>query len=178
MLPRLVAAAAVVLLAAGAATASTPRRVIQGDRSVGPVRLGRATAPDASVRFRDDGVRRLRRRPGSCLVTWPRIGLGVDFGTIGGDPANPCRSGVALVATVTSRAAWRTALSLRVGDSVTRLRRLYGRAALRGSGFDRGWWLVPRHACAEVGGAAYPGLLARVRNGRVAALVARVGVCD
>ena len=43
---------------------------------------------------------------------------------------------------------------------------------------DTGYWLVTRGICAEVGGGSYPGLLARMRNGRVSALVARISVCD
>ena len=43
---------------------------------------------------------------------------------------------------------------------------------------ETGYWLVTRQVCAEVGGGAYPGLLARMRNGRVSALVARSSVCD
>jgi hypothetical protein len=66
---------------------------------------------------------------------------------------------------------WRTSRGLRIGDSVTRLRRLYPRA-----GFHRrplywaGWWLVVR---TSVYGETheYPGLRARVRNGRVTAFV-------
>ena len=81
--------------------------------------------------------------------------------------------------TVTGRAAWRTAVGLRVGDTAARLRKLYPRARLR-TGFagDSGYWLVTRQVCAEVGGGAYPGLLARMRAGRVSALVARSSVCD
>jgi hypothetical protein len=80
--------------------------------------------------------------------------------------------------TVTGRAAWRTALGLRVGDAVARLRSLYPHARLKGQGFDRGYWLVTRQICAEVGGGSYPGLLARVRSGRVSALVAGISICD
>ena len=83
-----------------------------------------------------------------------------------------------LITTVTNRPKWRTALGLRVGDTPARLRSLYPRAHLRGAGEDRGYWLVAREVCAEVGGGSYPGLLARVRNGRVSALVARIAVCD
>lgn len=171
-------AAAVTL--AGAAVAGKPPHVIQGDHSFGGVKLGRTTAPEAAGIFRGEGKRVVRRRPNSCLVSWPRIGLTVDFGTIGSDPANPCVRGAAFVATVTSRSAWRTAVGLRVGDGVPRLQRLYPRATLhRGSlGSDAGRWLITRRLCPTVGGAPYPALLARTQRGRVAALVARVGICD
>jgi hypothetical protein len=37
---------------------------------------------------------------------------------------------------------------------------------------------LARQNCAEVGGGAYPGLLARIRNGRVSVLVAGISICD
>jgi hypothetical protein len=85
-----------------------------------------------------------------------------------------------LIATITSRGSWRTAAGLRVGNSVARLRALYPRAKLRTGSFDprNGYWLLTRHMCAEVGGSPYPGLLARLRAGRVSALVASGTVCD
>ena len=105
-----------------------------------------------------------------------RARLAVTFFTF---EEKPCARGVALIVTVTGRAAWRTAMGLRVGDTAARLRTLYPRARLR-TGFagDSGYWLVTRQVCAEVGGGAYPGLLARMRAGRVSALVARSSVCD
>jgi hypothetical protein len=85
---------------------------------------------------------------------------------------------VLAVLSVTNRPKWRTVLCLRVSDTVARLRSLYPRARLRGTAPERGYWLVTRQICAEVGGGAYPGLLARIRNGRVSALVSRIAVCD
>ncbi len=90
-----------------------------------------------------------------------------------------CQDGVLVTATITSRSAWRTAVGLRVGDSVARLRRLYPRATLHPSSPPwTGYWLVTRRTCAEVGGFPYPGLLARARAGRVTALVAGTAPCD
>ena len=89
----------------------------------------------------------VRRRPNSCLVTWRRIGLTVNFGTIGTDPADPCRAGGAFSATITGRGRWRTALGLRVGDGVARLRVLYPRATLhQGAAFENGYWLLTRRS--------------------------------
>ena len=84
-----------------------------------------------------------------------------------------------LRATVTSRGAWRTAVGLRVGDGVGRLKRLYPRARYRrGPGGSTGYWLVTRRTCELGGRQPYPGLLARVRDGRVAALVAGTTACE
>lgn len=177
---RVAFAAGAAALTTAAATAAPPVHVVQGDRSMGGVRLGRTTAPAAAILFADDGARRIRRRPNSCLVTWPRIGLTIDFGTIGTDPTNPCTGGTAFAVTITSRAAWRTAVGLAVGDPATRLQRLYPRASRRqdASGPWRGYWLVTRRLCPTVGGGTYPALLARTRDGRVTALVASAGICD
>jgi hypothetical protein len=164
---------------AGPATAAPARPlVIQGDRAVGGVVLGRTTLPQAAALFSGHGAHRVVRHGSSCVAAWPGLGISVLFATVGTDASNPCVKAAALRATITSRAAWRTAVGLRVGDAVPRLRRLYARAALHRRAPDAGFWLVPRQVCAEVGGGAYPGLLARVRAGRVTALVARAGVCD
>jgi hypothetical protein len=97
--------------------------------------------------------------PQSCVRIWSALRLEVEFFAF---ESNPCLRGVALIVTVRGRAAWRTALGLRVGDTAARIRSLYPRARLRGAGTDGGYWLVTRQVCAEVGG-AYPGLLARMQ---------------
>jgi hypothetical protein len=90
-----------------------------------------------------------------------------------------CQDGALVTATITSRSAWRTAVGLRVGDSVARLRRLYSRASLHPASPPwSGYWLITRRTCAEVGAIPYPGLLARVRSDRVTALVAGTAPCD
>ncbi len=172
---------AILATAVGLARASDTglAYVIRGDTSIGGVHLGRTTAPQAAVKFESGGARSLHRRPNSCLVSWPRIGLAIDFGTLGSDPTDPCHGGTAFVATVTSRSVWRTAVGLRVGDNAKRLRQLYPHAQLHlAEGAATGYWLVVRHTCAEVGGSADPGLLARVQRGHVTAFVGSVGICD
>ena len=158
-----------------ALTAAPPERVIQGDRNAGGIRIARSTPADVRTLFGAPSTSRAFSDQ-SCLQSWRRARLAVHFFTFEG---KPCTRGAALAVTVTGRAAWRTAVGLRVGDSAARLRLLYPRARLR-TGFagDSGYWLVTRQVCAEVGGGAYPGLLARMQRGRVSALVARSSVCD
>jgi hypothetical protein len=147
--------------------------VIQGDTSAGGIRVGRSTPVNVKQLF---GAPSFSRASGqTCVQRWAGLGLRVEFFTF---ETRPCARGGALIVTVTNRAKWRTALGLRVGDAAARVRALYPRARLRGAGTDRGYWLVTRQICAEVGGGSYPGLLARIRNGHVSALVSRIAVCD
>jgi hypothetical protein len=171
----LVAVAVLLVAAAGASAAAT--RVIRADRTVGPIRIARTTASQA-VAALPGAHQTVRHRPG-CRITWPALGLAVDFTVIGTDPRDPCVDGIAVVATATSRPAWRTVLGLRVGDTVARIRGLYPKARRKPyPGEPAGYWLVSRRACEVVGGFPYPGLLARSKNGRVTALVARTAICD
>ena len=164
---------------AGAATAAGTPYVIQADRKVGPVKLASSNFPQVAAVLGNERTRVVRRAQSSCLVTWTRLGLTIDFGLIGSDLRDPCKAGGAFVVTVTNRRAWRTAVGLRVGDPVGRLQRLYPHASRKPDLDGRaGFWLVTRHVCREVGGGAYPGLFARVGAGRVTALVASVGICD
>ncbi len=168
-----------VLAAAAAATATaraapTPY-VIHSDRSAGGIVIARSLPAAAIARF---GQPASRKAVGpSCLMYWPRLKLAIRFLDF---ERRPCRNGVAAVVTVTSREHWRTAVGLRVGDRVTRLWRLYPNASRQIGTYTpyAGYWLVTRRACAEVGGAPYPGLLARARNGRVTALVVSTTACE
>lgn len=171
MLIVLCAAAAVAVSAAGAGGV----QVIQGDRNAGGIRIARSSPADVRKLFGAPSTSRALSAQ-SCLQSWKPARLAVHFFTFEG---KPCVRGAALIVTVAGRAGWRTAVGLRVGDRAPRLRALYPRARLR-TGFagDSGYWLVTRQVCAEVGGGSYPGLLARMRNGRVSALVARSSVCD
>ena len=173
---RLLITAAVALAAfVGAAFAATDVRVIQGDRNAGGIKIGRSTPADVRRLFGAPSTSRVASTQ-SCVQSWRGVRLVVNFFTF---EDRPCVKGVALIVTVTGRAAWRTAVGLRVGDPVARVRTLYPRARLRtGIAGDSGYWLVTRQICAEVGGGQYPGLLARIKRGRVSALVARISVCD
>jgi len=158
-----------------ALAAAPPQHVIHGDTSAGGIRIARSTPADVKKLFGAPSTNRVTSAS-TCGQSWKGARLTVTFFTFEG---KPCARGVALIVTVTGRAAWRTAVGLRVGDSAARLRSLYPKASLR-TGFagDSGYWLVSRQVCAEVGGGTYPGLLARMKAGRVSALVARSSLCD
>ena len=125
-------------------------------------------------------TRVVRAGPTACRVTWPRLGVAVDFGLIGSDQRDPCKAGGAFVVTVTGRA--RVADRGRSAGRRSRRTapRLYPSALTASPDIDgrAGYWLVTRRLCREVGGGAYPGLFARVDAGRVSALVVSVGICD
>lgn len=158
------------------ALAASPPLVVQGDRVVGGLRVGHDTLADARERFGSASTVRARASGVECNAGWNRLGLKLAFLDFSG---RACADGVLVTATITNRSAWRTAVRLRVGDSVARLVRLYPRASLhRASPPWTGYWLVTRRTCAEVGTIPYPGLLARVRDGRVTALVAGTAPCD
>ena len=170
-----VAALAAVVLAFRRLAASPPF-VIQGDRAVGGLRVAHGTLADARARFGPPTTVRSRASGLECDARWSGIGLKLVFLDFS---SRACQDGVLVTATITSRGAWRTAVGLRVGDSVARLRRLYPRATLHPASPPwTGYWLVTRRTCAEVGAIPYPGLLARARNGRVTALVAGTAPCD
>jgi hypothetical protein len=167
-------AAAAVSTTASAPAAPAPY-IIQSDRSAGGIVIARSKPAAAIARF---GRPASQKAEGpSCLMYWPGLKLAIRFIDF---ERRPCRNGVAAVVTITSRERWRTAVGLRVGDRVARLWRLYPNASLQRGTFTpfAGYWLVTRRACAEVGGAPYPGLLARARNGRVTALVVSTTACE
>jgi hypothetical protein len=171
----LVAVTAAVLPAVPAPAASPPY-VVQGDRAVGGLQIARGTLAQARQRF---GAPTTVRSPASgveCNASWSRIGLRLAFLDFSG---RACQDGGLVTATITNRSAWRTAVGLRVGDPVARIRQLYPRARLHPASPPwTGYWLVTRRTCAEVGSIPYPGLRARVQAGRVTALVAGTAPCD
>lgn len=168
---------AVLCLAAlaGSAFGAADAHVIQGDRNAGGILIGRSTPADVKRLFGAPSTTRAHSEQ-SCVQSWKSARLVVHFLAFEG---KPCAKGIAIVVTVTGRAAWRTAVGLRVGDPAARVRALYPRTGpSRPFGGDKGYWLVTRQICAEVGGGSYPGLMARMHRGRVSALVVLIAVCD
>jgi hypothetical protein len=151
-----------------AAVLALPSFTIRADHAVGPLRVGSATPAHAVAAYGPPSA--LRRAGTSCTAPWPSASLLLGFLSF---DANPCSSGILVRAVATDR-RWHTNRGLRVGDSRARLRALYPHATAHRDG----WWLVTRHACAEVGGQAFPGLLARMGHRRVAGFVVNAGICD
>jgi len=89
-----------------------------------------------------------------CLLTWPAAGLRLTLVARQRGCAEGTLFGVALW-----RRVWKTHANLRIGDAVSRLRRLYPAATRR----PNGWWRLHR------GGSRVPagGLFAHVNHGRV-----------
>jgi hypothetical protein len=121
----------------------------------------------------------VRRFPGFATVEWRRLGLRMVFGTYGPGGARPCRArrAVRLDRVRAYGKQWRTGRGLRIGDTVTRLRRLYPHTTLRayrpGLAPVRGWWLVVRTSRVP-DFHRVPALLATARDGRVTELVLNV----
>src|SRR4051794_29427876 len=157
-------------LVAAVAASGAPPHVIQGDRTVAGLHFGAAKPTDAARRFGRPATSRADTS-GGCRQSWPGLGLVLLYLDL--YAPRPCTTGRLAGATVTNRPRWRTAVGLRVGDTTARLRTLYPRATTRHVGYApwNGYWLVTRHVCKEVGGSAYPALLARLGGGRVSALV-------
>ena len=113
-----VVAALAASLVAVPASAATPPFVIQGDRAVGGLKIGRGTLADARARFGPASSVRSRASGVECDARWNRIGLKLALLDCSG---RACQDGVLVTATITSRSSWRTAVGLRVGDSIARL---------------------------------------------------------
>ncbi|MGD9694471.1 MAG: glucosaminidase domain-containing protein [Thermoleophilia bacterium] len=117
-----------------------------------------------------DGIRRLgtpasaRAAGATCLVRWPALGAAVQVS----GPGDPCSPATATARWARlSTAAWATARGLAVGDSASKLRRLYPAARFRGGR----WWLVS----AGTRRSPAPRLRAEVAGGRVTALWVNIG---
>ena len=154
--------AAALALAASPATAS-PDQVVHGDYRIG----GFAVKADGSLRglVREFGTPTGRWHNNlGCVARWRRSGLLVRLYNLSGKDPCTLDGGRFYDATMTGR-GWRTSLGLRVGDRASRVRRIFPRAETHG----RWQWLVVRLTPTRTA-TRYPGLAARVVNGRVAAL--------
>jgi hypothetical protein len=110
----------------------------------------------------------------TCLATWTKHGLRIDFYNLGGHDACQPRHG-RFARAIARGPHWQTTRRLKIGDSVRRLVRLYPTARLqRGErGFwPSGFWLVRRYSIYGEG-SYYPGLLAETRAGTVVAFHVR-----
>jgi hypothetical protein len=168
----LAASTAAAAIAASAAPAASAPFLIVGDKVVGGVRMGAKLTDARTVLGAPDSIRELSNV--ECRAVWQTLGLTMTFLDFSD---RPCVRGGAVIATATA-AQWHTLKGLRIGHPVARVRTLYPMATFhRGAPYE-GWWLVPRRTCAEVGSQAYPGLLARVAQKRVVALVLTVAACE
>ena len=121
---RVLAALAVVAVAcAAAAAAAAPTYTIVADRNVGGLVVSQSSPARARALFGAPSTTAVT--PTSCVQSWRPIGLVVNFLSFEG---RACAKGVVVIATVTSRGAWRTGLGLRVGDATARVRALYPHA--------------------------------------------------
>jgi hypothetical protein len=155
------------------ASPATADYTIRSDKKIGALPIGPSKLRDATRVF---GSPTAVQDPSAsvCKARWNTIGLSVSILDLAG--TEPCGNGTIVTATVSSP-RWHTLPGLRAGDSVAKLRHQYPNAKLH-AGPDAGWWLIVRHACKEVGGQAFPGLLARTSGGKVSAFVVAVGVCE
>jgi hypothetical protein len=156
-------------------------RVGVDSQTIGPWRTG--TTPTFAAAVAAFGpvtsCTRLKAFPAFATADWRRLGLRMVFGSYGAGGARPCRARRAVFLD-NARAygkQWQTGLGLRVGDPVSKLRRLYPRAKLRTYGRGvapaRGWWLVVRTSQVP-DRHPVPALLATGRRGRVTALVVNI----
>lgn len=184
--------AALALLTAATALAAGPSRLIQTNAKM--QRLGTWRIDESPTL---GGARRTLGEPSSCgrirledgsIVRWSTLGVRVLTATLGVIPSGATSCSYdpmpVSVVTVTGR-EWMTSLGLRVGDTVTRLHRLYPSATFhptsRGDSSPKNsYWLVTRWAAClgDCGAARYvtaPRLVAQIHHGRVKAIIFPVG---
>jgi hypothetical protein len=185
-------ATTLALLTAGTALAVERSRLIQTNakmQRLGTWRIDQSPTLGGARRTLGEPstCRRIRLEDGS-VARWNGLGVRVVTATLGVIPrgATSCsydRMPVSVV-TVIGR-QWRTSLGLRVGDTMTKLHRLYPAATFqptsRGDSSPRNsYWLVTRWAAClgDCGGARYvtaPQLVAQIDDGRVKAIIFPVG---
>ena len=122
--------------------------------------------------------------PTHATAAWSALGVRMTLVTFGGIPAGKtgcsAPSSIRISTIRVTGKRWYTSKKLRIGDSVTRLRRLYpkarSKAGLRGW-YGRGYWLVTHRASCycETITATAPVLVAETSAGRVTSIVFVVG---
>jgi hypothetical protein len=166
---------------AGAAVQPTTIRVGVETETIGPWRAHADPSLAAAVRALGEpsSCKGVKGLVGFASVEWRRLGLRGVFGSYGVDGLHPCRArkAVRLDNMRATGGAWRTGAGLRIGDSLSKLRKLYPHAFLRLYRRDipavRGWWLVLRTGSVPER-YRFPALLATVRGGRVTSLVVTI----
>lgn len=107
-------------------------------------------------------------------VTWRSLGVRIRVATLGAlpDGADVCtdpKDAKLDKEWVTGR-QWRTAKGLRIGDPITKLRRLYPKASRHGNS----WWMVTARSIV-VGPGLYPIFYVQAKGGRVDQFVFNIG---
>jgi hypothetical protein len=157
----------------------TIRATRHGVRALGPYRIRpNPTLGNATRAFGHPSRARRFWGGNGCRVSWPLIGLVIQFANFGGQDACSRRYGLAQSAAIRGDAGkhWRTARGLRIGHALRRLRRSYPSAERHGR---VSWWLAIGRtfigpSCAG-GPCPYAVLSASVGSGRVSAFRLWVG---
>lgn len=153
----LILAAAVIAVPAASAK---PTFTIDRDVNVGGFKR------DARIRqaFAVFGAPSGRREEGfdRCTLTWRSHGVTMETFYPQGN-RDPCGADAYHVSTTVKDRRWKTTAGLRIGDTISRMRTLYKRAARDSTS---SWTLIPRNYF----GLEFPGLSAKVANGRVVSL--------
>ena len=159
-----------VALVAAALVPAAGAHVIRADNRIDDFAVKQDGSLRGAIRALGQPSRIVSTSSITCRVSWRGLGVRMGFYNLGGADACSPRFGRFSHAVVRGL-RWRTERGLRVGDPVRRLRALYPNARFRSRvPYAVGWWLVAR---TSPNGGRYPGLLARIRDGRVSALLVR-----
>lgn len=141
-----------------AATAA-PSFVIVRDVSVGGfqrdgnVQRAIAVFGQPTVRRQEEGTFDM------CNLQWPALGISMRTYYTGGT-IDPCGPSGRHASTTLTDPRWRTSMGLKMGDTLTKLKKVYPRAQRDKPGV---WRLTTR----SFAGLPFPGLEARIKKGRV-----------
>lgn len=157
---RAVALVAALAFLVPAAAAAEPTFVIVRDVSIGG--FPRDGTVRRAIAVFGQPAKRENDAYDTCRISWPAYGVTMQtyYTNATLDPCGP--DGRHASTTVTDR-RWRTSAGLKIGDPLRRLRALYPRASKAAPGR---WQLTTR----MVAGLPFPGLEAKVVNGRIISL--------